>query len=334
MKNLTWSMAGFFAVFSTSTFAACDSGMRQIENVAFEGDVACLPAAPERIAFAEDEVVTAYLLGTPMVINNYSLNAFLDAYPGGRDARVAEMTDIGYVGELDIELFSVAEPDLIISNNWFPDENKLLAEIAPVVVFQGEDGVLGWRDYARVIATVVDREAEFDADLAALDARIADFKGRLPEGETTFSIVMYDEGGSLYTWNEASFAGELLINAGLTLAPGVLDSAAAAKVGYPSAYTLSQERIGDINADYIFLLPTWEPEDIAASFYDGPVWNSLTAVQEGRVITASIQGGPHFTRPNTAFAHRVLDEAYRGILGMSPTEGSHPNPYADWIDAN
>lgn len=160
----------------------CTEGQRLLSHPMLESGSQCLPVDPGRVALVDESAIIAWLLGTESITTNYYLDAFFESYPGAVTAESrGAMTDIGYLGELvDFESIAAARPDMIVSGDWWTDQNPKLAEIAPLAVVGYDDRRFGWKDAQAFLATLLDAGAR-NADLmAAYDARRAALVAALP----------------------------------------------------------------------------------------------------------------------------------------------------------
>ena len=307
----------------------CAEGQRVFAHPMVLGGSACVPIAPERVALVHTEAIPAFLLGIETVTTNVYFDMFLATYPGTMaDGWRDTVVDVGYLPEADLESVAAAAPDLIVSASWHPEANEKLAAIAPTVVLSYEGPDLHWTDAQRAIAALFDKEAELAEAEAALEARMADFRDRLGDRLPTFSTLQVGSTPTeLYVETAINFAPLFMQELGFVMAPGVMSPEDAGLIDSVWWYKLSPERITDVEADYILFRPGYD-EQAEAAFRDGPLWQSLAALREGRIIRPQDKEGHTWSRENLAFAHIMLDDLYRDVLGLSPPPTA--NPYALW----
>lgn len=304
----------------------CGPEQRLYESRLIVGEAVCIPAAPERIAFIERENVIAYLLGQPLIVIDNNVENLLRIYPNAPRDQLAGAVETGWAGELDLERLLLADPDLIVSEDWYTDIKTPMEMMAPVIEFRELPGAT-WRDLSYAVADLLGKRSEIEAQFAALDERIADLGSRLPAEPPTVSMVLF-RNNELSVWTSENYALGMLLDAGFEMGPGIRSPEEG-----KGLYTLSPELIAQIDADWIVVAyPGGENDDAFEEFAAGPIWQSLSAVKSGHVIRTSVTLG-HWTRNNVAFAHRVLDDVYAALFDMAPDEGPHPNPYASWLAA-
>ncbi|NAZ38283.1 ABC transporter substrate-binding protein [Rubellimicrobium sp. CFH 75288] len=309
----------------------CPDGTRTVLHPLIEGGGACVPVGA-RIAWVEAAAVNAWLLGAPSVTWNIYLDQFRAAYPGAfSEADRAGAVDIGRLPEADFEAIAAAAPDLFVSGDFWPEENARLDRIAPVVVIDYEGQAPGWREIHTVVAAILGKEAAADEQLAAFDARLADLRARLGPDPGSFAIArMMDSGGQIQVFTEMNFGAQQMLAAGFAMHEGVLSPDEAAALNRPYWYALSTERLGDLAADWLVVLPGWDAA-VEEALKASPLWQSLPPVAAGRLIAPAGEG-QHWIRDNVAFAHLVLDEIYDRILGLAPPPV--PNPFGGWLAGN
>lgn len=169
------------------------------------------------------------------------------------------------------------EPDLIItySDKDFDDYSK----IAPVLVIPEGDSP----SRLRTIGEATGREAEAEAAIATFEEKLAAAKEQLT-GEDykdkTFSILE-DWGASSYGvyYETGSRGGTLLYKyLGLQLPESLEKLVADSGQGRGS---LSYEVAADYFGDYVIW---FLQEDYVSEFAQSDIWNSIPAVQEGRIV--------------------------------------------------
>lgn len=309
--------------------AACDAGFRLFDHELLATEPVCIPENPERVALVDEKAITACSLGVLTVTNNVYFDNFADLYPFALNEAAQEgMVNIGYTGEPNLEAVLSAEPDLIISATWWEQFNDAFARIAPTVVFDYE-ATDSWLQKDEAVAQVLGRAEAHEALVAELDARTQTLRDLLSDtaAETTYTVFRTtDARDNLQVFTTFNFGAQLVQEVGLTMSDTILTPEEAARVNRPYWYSLSLERLGDIDADHVFFLPGWEAET-QEEFLTHPLWQDLSAVQEKRVHFIGATG-EHWIRENVINAHRVLDDLFVYVAGVDPAEVS-PNPFAD-----
>ncbi len=306
----------------------CPEGQRLFAHAFLEGGQKCIPAKPERIAFTMEQIISAYTLGGESVVDNWYFQAFRESYPNALpNEQAAALVNLDYYPESSPESMILAEPDLIVSSAGIP-LNAQVEGVAPLVAFNWTDDAT-WRDQHDFIAALLQVEDKGAELLNGLEARIAKLDEDLGTEPRTFVIVRtMDEAASLQVFTEANFGAQLLTKAGMVMGPKILSAAESAELARPWWYQLSGEHVADLEVNHLFLLKGWDA-DLEADWLRNPLWNNLAVVKDGRVVNA-VANGEHYIRENVAFAHLILDDVYRQVLGADPQE-VNPNPFADWL---
>ncbi len=174
--------------------------------------------------------------------------------------------DIPTVGaeELDIEAVAALEPDLILAINAYIDEGTydLLAQIAPTVAQPAgyADGDTPWREQAELTGTALGRSDEMAAAVTEADAAFEAVREQHPE--LTGASASFALGGA-YSLGADDYRTQWLEDLGLTVPP---------KGG-----EVSEERLDVFDTDVVLL-------EGADDLLDAPLFASLAAVREGRVV--------------------------------------------------
>jgi iron complex transport system substrate-binding protein len=306
---------------ATPAFALdCPEGQRTFAHPRLVGGEACVPADPQRIAMVGEEGMIAHLLGRETVVRNLYFDLYTRMFPAAvAPEELAGMTDIGIPWEMDLEVLARAAPDLIVSGDWLGDTNDQMARIAPTVAIDYSQPGTTWWSVTSFVAQLLGEDERLAADLAAIDARLADFKGRLPDPAPTFAVLRITESpDTVDVFTALNIGAQLATQGGMVLHPAVRPVGGETTYSYP----ISTEALAEIDADWLVLIGG---EDAAAraAFEASPLWQLLPAVQAGRVIRPEAPGR-HWVTENMAFAHMIIDEVYAGVLGLAPAPTANP----------
>lgn len=326
-----WILALLGATMAHSAYAKeCSEGQRLFSHPHLEGESICIPEKPERIAFTMDKIISAYVLGSESVIDNWYLESFRETYPKAiNDSQLKDMVYISYYPRSDPEVIASAKPDMIVTEADI-GVNKKVSHLAPTVVFRWNEGQ-SWRHGHEFVGSLLGKEAEAKRSLAELDQRLARLKTDLGDKKPTFAVARVgEEQGSVQVWTELNFGSQILMSAGLKMGDDILGPKDSKALSNAWWYPLSSERLQDLDVDYLFLLKSWAPE-FEKKMLTSPLWKTLNVVKEDRVIFAA-SAGQHYIRENVPYAHLIIDEVYRGVLGKEPSELGNPNPYAKWLE--
>ena len=190
-----------------------------------------------------------------------------DDYP----AEVFDIQDVGPIDLPDTELIASLEPDVVIASSIFSEEayNAITELGIPVVIIRDETTLEGMFGVITDVADVIGAHEEGEALVADLQAQLDEISANAPETDATVYYCMsYGEYGD-YTAGGDTFINDIIVTAGATNA--------AADV---SGWSYSQEALLEADPDYI-LVPSWGYD----AFLETEPYSSLTAVQEGRVIS-------------------------------------------------
>lgn len=227
-------------------------------------------------------------------------------------AFMADVPEIGLAWELDFEAIAALEPDLIVGDTYFADQDAydILSQIAPTTIFEG-DGRGDWRVIGAQIADVtgtsdvhLSQGEKFEARVAELREQYADVLARPwthisfgDDPESQFS-VQYPTGiiGGLYH--------DVL---GAELSPSVPED--EAPWGYVS---FSFEQMGTVLAEselLVHLIATdGTPSALMSGLLEHPIFATVPAVVADQLYSISTEVHGY----DTAMAW--LDEVEQTIL--------------------
>jgi iron complex transport system substrate-binding protein len=299
-----------FPTFAQEESAECEAGFRLVEH-AF--GVTCVPELPEKI-IPLDLVVFDLLIemgvqpaGVPQIV----LDTYLTMHPD-LEEKIAEfdeeLVDIGFPPNVE-KILSI-QPDLIISPRDFFAEilYPQLSQVAPTVLFDPIPG--DWATRLLFAGEVFGESELAEQLLADFEARVEQLAEFLPPEEAeaiTLSLVRVLP-GQIGMVISASGAQTLLDQVGLSRPESQTydyDYVLEEMDGWPEI-RISMEELFLVDADYIFIFGT--PEEIT----DDPLWQSLSAVQEGRAFEV----GYYWWGDSLYSAHKMLDDIYTHIAGV------------------
>lgn len=263
MKHALFALLLTALAFASAQQTTCEAGFRLFDHDLLATEPICIPQNPQRIALVDEKAITTYSLGVQTVTNNGYFNAFIDMYPFALDEAAQEgMVDIGWTAEANVEAVLSAQPDLIISAVWWEGQNTAFARIAPTVVFDYETTV-SWAQKDEAVAQVLGRTDEHRALMEELDARTQTLRELVSNttSDTTYTVIRTtDARDNLQVFTTMNFGAQLAEAVGLSMPDTIATPEEAARVNRPFWYSLSLERLGDIDADHVFLLPGWVAE--------------------------------------------------------------------------
>jgi iron complex transport system substrate-binding protein len=288
----------------TEAETQASAATRTVEDVYGPVDV---PADPQRVVvlWSRGLPELADALGVPLV------GATTDGgtlSPLVSEETAAGVTSVGETAEPDLEKVAALDPDLIIAFDLTleqPGVGDRVRAIAPTYAMVGTALFeTPWRDVVRSFARGVNREAEAEALLADLDARIADLRPRLEEryAGQTIGVVADQTDGTPVIVTPTHVAGAVLDELGLQRPAG--------HVADTHTIVLSPERLREADADHLLYF-YWgyegEPEQLVAN----PLWPTLDSVRAGQAHEVD---GQIWTVPVPTAVDGMLDDVERLLL--------------------
>ncbi len=250
---------------------------------------------PDRVASVDfNEADNLLALGVqPVVIRDWFGDQRRAVWPWA-DALMAETPDILRC-ELNYEQIAAAEPDVITAvwSGITEADYEKLSQIAPVVaVPEGVgDYALDWKDQALIVGRAIGREDEAEAQVAALEGRIATMRADHAEwAGKTVTLATYWDGTPRICLRDDS---RVLLLSELGFAANPVVDALSGDQNFSAE--VSEERIDAFDSDILM----WFADDYMAEMEALAFRRVLPAVQEGREIVR----GPQVTR---AFRHTSL----------------------------
>jgi iron complex transport system substrate-binding protein len=295
-------LAALLALGAASPAVACDG--RLLDAPEYFGGPVCAPVEPRRIAALDPfyNLQMAEFLGLPVV-----------AAVEGPDGALPEgAASLGSFLAPDLEALVAAKPDLVLGDAAaHGGAAEALARIAPTALIDTSD----WRSYFRLVARAGGREAEAEAALGALDARVAALAVRLPEDATVSFLRILPGGFQVYVDGPEAYAPmQLLGDLGLGRPPfeTVADSAVLKRIGWEGLPQLQ----GDV---LIYVVGGGDDSApgagaaLEAEATGNPMWRTIPAVRAGRAYRVS--AGPWMAFGGVPSAEAILADVAR-VFGV------------------
>lgn len=266
-----------------------------------------VPDTPERVIVLTNEGTEALLAldVTPIGAANSWLG---DPWWDHIEAQMTGVEPLGTESAINLELVAALEPDLILGNKQRHEEvYPQLSAIAPTVLSERlrGDWKVNFRLYAEALGlsergeTVI---ADYDAEVDALSAALGD---ALSEEVSVIRFVP----GQIRIYQLDSFSGVVLKDLGFARPPIQDVEDFAIRTG--------KESIPDMDGDRIFHFTyesgSGEGDALRDDVLSDPLWQSLSAVQEGRVH--AVDDGIWNTAGGVLAARDMLDDISR-IYGV------------------
>jgi iron complex transport system substrate-binding protein len=243
-----------------------------------------VPEEPERIVSVIGDIDFEALLalGIPPIAAGTQGGTIDSGFAPHIRELAEDVEPLAWVDGTPAETIAGLEPDLIFA----PDEESadLLSDIAPTVPrgsWLGSD----WKEDFLYVAAVVGMTAEAEDILSAHEARVDDLRTTFAdqiEGTTVMSPQVAYDHSEVYYDIPTDFSSVVLTEIGFTLAP-------LANAGDDDTYSLSFERLPELDADMLFWQVRQRDDDGGrdldglAVAQNNPLWNSVPAVAAGRV---------------------------------------------------
>ncbi|SFQ23042.1 ABC transporter substrate-binding protein [Tranquillimonas alkanivorans] len=253
------------------------AGALQAREVTHAMGTTEVPDDPERVVILTNEGTEALLaLGiTPVgAVRSWTGDPWYDHIAGQmQDAEV-----VGTESGVNLELVAALEPDLIIGNRMRQEKvYDQLSAIAPTVMSEQLRG--DWQINFDLYAEALGLEEEGEQVIADYRQHVADLSDALGEATDEEVSVVRFLPGQIRIYQLDSFSGVVLDQLGFERPENQDVDDFALRVG--------KESIPDMDGDRIFHF-TYDTGDgegaaLAEEVLDDPLWQSLSAVQDGRV---------------------------------------------------
>ncbi|MEE2868851.1 MAG: iron-siderophore ABC transporter substrate-binding protein [Pseudomonadota bacterium] len=266
-----------------------------------------VPDAPKRVVVLTNEGTEALLaLGvTPVgAANSWNGNPWWDHIT---DA-MAGAEPVGKESAVNLEMIAALEPDLILANKQRHEEiYPQLTAIAPTVMSKELRG--DWKINFRLYAEALGKEQEADAAIADYDAAVAGLREKLGDHLNEEVSVIRFVPGQIRIYQLDSFSGVLLKDIGFHRPANQNVEEFAIRTG--------KESIPDMDGDRIFYF-TYDTGDgkgtsLEEEVLADPLWQSLSAVKEGKVHRVS---DAIWNTAGGILAAKLMVQDIAGIYGL------------------
>jgi iron complex transport system substrate-binding protein len=270
----------------TSTTAAGEDAFPVTIEHAFGSTT--IEAAPERVVTwgwgSADAAIALDTVPVAMPFQEYGGNAqgvlpwIEDALGGAKAPTILPKAD-----DAPIEAIAAAKPDLILAvySGITDKEYALLSKIAPTVAYPDQPWATPWRDTIELVGQALGKADQADELLAEIDGEIAEQADAHPELAGKTVALVWDTGDTFYVYKEADARVEFTLGLGLTSAPSVDALATGAAEDSTFYYTLSKERLGELQSD---ILVSYADNDAAQNtFLTSPAAQLMDQVETGHV---------------------------------------------------
>ncbi|HEY9372028.1 iron-siderophore ABC transporter substrate-binding protein [Streptomyces sp.] len=269
-----------------------------------------LKAKPKRVVALDNSLVEAVVaLDAPLVggVGSYRDQKGFPPYLG--DA-VKNTKDVGPLDSPNLEAIAALKPDLIVSATVrHEDLYDQLNKIAPTV-FVATTGPI-WKENVTLLGQVLGEEEKAKAKLTAYQTRAKKIGDAInaKNPKQTYSLVRFLDGPTRI-YLPKTFSGIILTDMGL---------ARPAKQQDQKEFNIeiSEEQIGQADADHIFMTTFSGGEERKKKFLANPLWKRLNAVQKGQVH--EVEDAIWMTSVSLQGADLVLDDMAK-IFKVDPAK--------------
>jgi ferric hydroxamate transport system substrate-binding protein len=232
-----------------------------------------------------------------------------------------DVQDVGLRQEPSLEAISAAEPDLIIGLDYrdiaIYDQLSAIAPTILVSSYPQEEGVTplaDLRDRLRHVAGFLNRQAEAEDAIAAMDATIDEQAAAIEEAGLSGASFVVAQGFTsenapvwrLFT--DGALVGDAITATGLT-------NVWTADGGEWGFTTNSVESFVELPEDVnVFYIVNDTDNIVEGVLADDPIWQSLPFVQEGRFFPL---GGDTWTFGGTQSVQRIVTKSTGQITGTA-----------------
>jgi len=221
--------------------------------------------------------------------------------------QAGDISIVGTPGETNIEAVIGLAPDIILAPSYTTEEQfRLLSRIAPTIVpevtiFQADS----WKQEARVYATALGRAEAGEESIAEVENRISEvarlMDGILAENDRKTALIRWMPQGPL-VMAKGLFSASLLTAVGFNV-----DDAGIVKDGRPHSHPLSQENLGLIDHQWVFLATlNADGKEALRAAQTSPAFQRMQANQNDRVVTVNGQLWTSASGPIAAL--KILDD--------------------------
>ncbi|ADD29173.1 ABC transporter substrate-binding protein [Meiothermus ruber] len=263
----------------------------------------CVPKVAQRVVVLDTgELDSALALGVKPV---GAVTAPGQPFQGYLLSLTEGIQSVGTIQQPNLEKILALKPDLILSNKLRHGQiYPQLSRIAPTVMAETV-GVV-WKENLLLVGEALGRSTQAKVLLAQYQRRVTQLRNRLGgRGHLPSVSMVRFVPGQIRLYCKANFIGTILADIGLPR-PKSQDSDKFAEF-------ISQERIADMDADYIFYAAYGDPNQTELNaVLNHPLWRRLSAVQRGRAIR--VEDDHWYLGIGPLAASQVLDDLERFLL--------------------
>ena len=221
--------------------------------------------------------------------------------------------DIGTAYQPSFEAILALKPDLVVADSVIhaqPNLRQPLEQLSVPVIFAGADSYQRVLDGLKLMGQVLDSGETANKAIADITKARDDAKAAIAGKQVSAVALIADRDNTLYAAKDASFAGDILLQLGITNpAASQPDSGP-----FPGYTVLAPEKMIEFNPDFIFAItPAPAPAPRLASLIPQiPPFKGLKAVTSNHVVDAEVQLFLQAPGPRIVEAFKVVADAVKG----------------------
>lgn len=221
--------------------------------------------------------------------------------------------DIGTAYQPNFEAILALKPDLVVADSVIhaqPGLRQPIEQLSVPVIFAGADSYQKVLDGLELMGTVLDTKETTDKAIADITKARDEAKAVIAGKQVSAVALIADRDNTLYAAKDASFAGDILLQLGITNPAASQPDAGP----FPGYTTLAAEKLIEFNPDFIFAITPAPPPAprLADLIPQIPPFRGLKAVTSNQVVDAEVQIFLQAPGPRIAEAFKVVAEAVKG----------------------
>jgi iron complex transport system substrate-binding protein len=296
-----------------SSFNALDSlkalPTSECKNIKHLLGETCIPTHPKRLIVTDAGILDAVVaLGIqPIAAAESNAIGSLTSHLV-RSSQLKKPISIGLESLLNFEKIVKLQPDLILGFAIYPQDYKILSQIAPTVSLPYSN--IAWKDNFLQVGTILGKSQEAKQVLRQYQQRVAILRSQIEQKSKKLAVSVsrfYAGWQTTEFQTKFSFSGTVLEEVGLTQ-PTVQLQLANPNEQY---VTVSLERLDLLDADVMFVALDPGSEETLKRYQSSELWQLLDVVKNNRVHTVD---SAYWIAGNVLSANAILDDLYRFLL--------------------
>jgi iron complex transport system substrate-binding protein len=221
--------------------------------------------------------------------------------------------DVGTAYQPNFEAILALKPDLVVADSIIhaqPNLRQPIEQLSVPVIFAGADSYQKVLDGLKLMGQVLDSEETANKAIAGITKARDDAKAAIAGKQISAVALIADRDNTLYAAKNASYAGDILAQLGITNPAASQPDAGP----FPGYTVLAPEKMIEFNPDYIFAItPAPKPAPRLATLIPQiPPFKGLKAVTLNHVVDAEVQLFLQAPGPRIVEAFKVVADAVGG----------------------